>query len=75
MCIIDHQRMEVRKDLASHDDPADGQSFLASLTEQQQLLHRLAKERLGSSYFMEKTNSYRKWKAAAAAAASASTKK
>lgn len=53
----------MRTFLAPHDDPSDADKFLATCTDQEKLLHKLAKERLGSSYFMEKTNSYRKWKA------------
>lgn len=48
--------------LSPHADPPDAKEFLASLDDQGRLLHKLAKERLGSSYFMERTNSYRKWK-------------
>lgn len=49
--------------LGSHAFPSDANEFLATLDAKQRRLHELARIGLGSSYFMEKTNSYRAWKA------------
>lgn len=49
--------------LGSHAFPSDSSEFLATLDAKQRRLHELARTGLGSSYFMEKTNSYRAWKA------------
>ena len=49
--------------LQSHTFPSDASEFLETLDSRQRKLHELAKDGLGSSYFMEKTNSYRAWKA------------
>jgi len=57
-CVKIHQEI-----LESHAFPSDSLEFLATLDPRQKKLHELARERLGSSYFMEKTNSYRAWKA------------
>jgi hypothetical protein len=42
--------------------PADAEEFLASLPEVERQLHKLAAEKLGSSYFMDRTHSYKAWK-------------
>jgi hypothetical protein len=49
--------------LESHAFPSDAKEFLETLDTRQKKLHELARSGLGSSYFMEKTNSYRAWKA------------
>ena len=49
--------------LPKHPLPADAAEFLASLTHVERKLQELAREGLGSSYFMEKTNGYKAWKA------------
>jgi hypothetical protein len=54
-----------------HTLPADAAEFLASLPEVEQQLHKLAAEKLGSSYFMDRTHSYKNWKKKQAAAAAA----
>lgn len=38
-----------------------GKKYLASLDEKEQKLHEMAVEKLGSSYFVEKTHGFRKW--------------
>ena len=58
---LEKNPIEKRSYLEPHNDPPDAQEFLASLTDKERRLHLLAKERLASSYFMEKTNSYRAW--------------
>jgi hypothetical protein len=45
-----------------HAKPADAEAFLASLPEIERQLHALAAEKLGSSYFMDRTHSYKAWK-------------
>ena len=42
--------------------PADFDEFYASLTPQEQELHQLAIEKLQSSYFVQWTHFYKKWK-------------
>jgi hypothetical protein len=56
--------MEKRITLPPHEITAEGKKYLASLTPQQLELHQLAIEKLGSSYFVERTHGFRKWKAA-----------
>jgi len=41
--------------------PADFDAFYASLTPKEKELHLLAMEKLGSSYFVQWTHSYKKW--------------
>jgi len=43
--------------------PADFDEFYASLTPKEQRLHLLAVNKLGSSYFVQWTHFYKKWKA------------
>jgi len=56
---------ETYKPPPPHKLPADAAEFLASLDETNRRLHELAREKLGSSYFMERTHSYKAWKKAA----------
>ncbi len=44
--------------------PNDFDEFYASLTPQEQELHKLAIEKLQSSYFVQWTHFYKKWKKA-----------
>ena len=44
--------------------PADFDEFYASLTSQEKELHLLAIEKLQSSYFVQWTHFYKKWKKA-----------
>jgi hypothetical protein len=47
-----------------HPLPSDADKFLAHCEPKERELHQLAADMLKSSYFMEKTHSYRKWKMA-----------
>lgn len=49
--------------LPPHPLPSDSAAYLAACSEQERALVKLAIERLGSSYFMEKSHGYRAWKA------------
>ena len=51
--------------------PEDFEEFYACLTPQEQELHHLATEKLGSSYFVQWTHFYKKWKKAKEATATA----
>jgi hypothetical protein len=50
----------------THKKPDDVAEFLASLSENERLLHQMAERILGSSYFMDRTHGYQKWKKAKA---------
>lgn len=52
--------------LPPHKKPANAEEFLASLKPVERKLQELAAEKLGSSYFMEKTSAYKKWLGATA---------
>lgn len=47
--------------LPPHKLTAEAKKYLASLDEQGRKLHEMAVEKLGSSYFVEKTHGFRKW--------------
>ena len=47
-----------------HEIPKDAEKFLATLTEKDREVHRIAQRDLGSSYFMGRTNGYSAWKRA-----------
>jgi len=53
--------------------PQDFDEFYSSLSSQEKELHELAIEKLGSSYFIQWSHMYRKWKKAKDAAAAAAT--
>uniref|UniRef100_A0A6C0IAP6 Uncharacterized protein n=1 Tax=viral metagenome TaxID=1070528 RepID=A0A6C0IAP6_9ZZZZ len=53
--------MEHRQLLPPHPVGPEGQKFLAELSKKELELHRLAVERLGSSYFVEKSHLFRKY--------------
>jgi hypothetical protein len=42
--------------------PEDFDEFYASLTDKEKAIHELATEKLGSSYFVQWTHMYIKWK-------------
>jgi hypothetical protein len=42
--------------------PEDFDEFYASLTDKERAIHELATEKLGSSYFVQWTHMYTKWK-------------
>lgn len=45
-----------------HRKPVDAAEFLESLYDRERELHALAERLLGSSYFLDRTHSYTKWK-------------
>lgn len=47
----------------AHPISEEAKKFLASLPEKEKILHEEAAKMLGSSYFVEKTHGFRKWKA------------
>lgn len=54
--------METYTQPEKHRKPVDAGEFLASLNEKEKELHVLAERILGSSYFLDRTHSYTKWK-------------
>ena len=62
------QQQQQRALLPPHPIGESGQRYLATLGEKEMALHLLAVERLGSSYFVEKSLGFRKWWAATAPA-------
>jgi hypothetical protein len=52
-----------RQVLPPHAHPADAEEYLAACTPDERKLVKLAIEKLGSSYFMEKSHGYLAWKA------------
>jgi hypothetical protein len=52
-----------RQILPPHNPPADAEEYLAACSEEEKRLVKLAIEKLGSSYFMEKSHGYLAWKA------------
>jgi len=55
--------MPAREFLPAHPVGPSGQKYLDGLDEKERALHLLAVERLGSSYFVEKSHAYKKWSA------------
>ena len=51
-----------RQLLPPHSLPNDSNEFLIWCSPEEKLVHLLAIERLGSSYFMEKSHGYQAWK-------------
>ncbi len=51
-----------RSILPPHNPPADAGQYLAACTADERKLVELAIEKLGSSYFMEKSHGYIAWK-------------
>ena len=49
--------------LPPHQPPADAAEYLSACSSEERLVVKLAIERLGSSYFMEKSHGYLAWKA------------
>lgn len=60
--------------VSHHPLPKDAEQFLSSIDPKERELHQLAADMLKSSYFMEKTHSYRKWKTAQNAQKNVATK-
>ena len=52
-----------RQILPPHSPPADAAEYLAACSPEEKRLVQLAIEKLGSSYFMEKSHGYKAWKA------------
>jgi hypothetical protein len=48
--------------LPPHKPPADAEEYLAACSLEERRLVQLAIEKLGSSYFMEKSHGYLAWK-------------
>ncbi len=57
------QSRPTRQILPPHTPPADAAAYLAACTPEEKALIQLAIEKLGSSYFMEKSHGYLAWKA------------
>lgn len=47
----------------THPITAEGQEYLNAVDEQTRKIHEMAQQKLGSSYFVERTNGFRAWKA------------
>ena len=58
-----------RQILPPHIPPADSEAYLAACSPQERQLVELAIDRLGSSYFMEKSHGYLAWKKTASVVA------
>ena len=58
---------------APHPISEEGRRFLASLSEREMALQTMMSKSLGSSYFVERTHAFRKWKAQAQAATAPAT--
>jgi hypothetical protein len=52
-----------RQILPPHQPPADVAEYLAACSPEERRLVELAVQKLGSSYFMEKSHGYLAWKA------------
>jgi hypothetical protein len=63
-----------KTELEPHPKPADYEEFIASLTAVERELHEMGQEKLGSSYFVERTRSYKKWAASREASKEAKSK-
>ena len=50
-----------RMERITHARPLNADKFLATLGDKERETHLMAEELLGSSYYMEKTHSYREW--------------
>jgi hypothetical protein len=62
---------EKRVELPPHPLVGEAAVYVASMTPDQRALHELAVQALGSSYFVERTHGFAKWKATSGAAAAA----
>jgi hypothetical protein len=63
-----------KQTLPLHPIGEKGHMYLKSLTERERDLHLLAQQQLGSSYFVEKSDGFRKWLKAEAEKAEAALK-
>ncbi len=64
-----HAIATTKQDLPPHPITPEGERYLASLDDAGRELHELAVQMLGSSYFVDRTHGFAKWRAATAAAA------
>ncbi len=55
--------------LPPHAVPGEAKAYVESMSSKERALHYLAVELLGSSYFVEWSHGFKKWKAAQEAAA------
>lgn len=55
MALLEHQQMNTL--------PPDYEAFMKSLTEKEVILMEIAKKSLGSSFFIQWTHAYIRWKA------------
>jgi hypothetical protein len=53
-----------KQDLPPHPIAPEAAAYFATFTPAQRELHELAVKMLGSSYFVERTHGFNKWKAA-----------
>ncbi len=60
---MNNQAKPKRQHLPAHTPPADAAAYLVAVSDEERRLVTLAIERLGSSYFMEKSHGYLAWKA------------
>jgi len=56
--------MQQRQELPPHPVAAEAVPYVETMTKEERELHDLAVKMLGSSYFVERTHGFRKWKAA-----------
>lgn len=52
------------KPLPPHEIPEEAKAYVAQMSERDRQLHELAIELLGSSYFVEWSHGFKKWRAA-----------
>jgi hypothetical protein len=57
--------MQTKEELPPHPLTPEAEAYLASRNPKERALHELAVKMLGSSYFVERTNGFRKWKSSA----------
>jgi hypothetical protein len=55
--------MEKKENLPGHPIPLEGSEYIRSMNPDQKKLHLMAIQKLGSSYFIEKTKGFLSWKA------------
>jgi hypothetical protein len=55
--------MEKKEELPPHPIPLEGAEYLRTMTPDQKKLHLMAIQKLGSSYFIERTKGFLSWKA------------
>jgi hypothetical protein len=53
-----------KKSLPDHAIPREADAYIQSMTPLQKELHKMAQEKLGSSYFVERSKGFLAWNAA-----------